>query len=338
VEVIMQYVFGPVPSRRLGQSLGIDPVPMKTCNWNCVYCQLGHTSPPSNQRADFAPVDDVIAEVQEALGDSQEGEIDWLTIVGSGEPTLNAHIGELIARLKSLSRIPVAVLTNGSLLYQPEVRREISGADAILPSLDAGSELLYRKINRALPELSWQRLVEGLIAFRSEYAGHLWVEVMLIKDLNDSDSALEDLARVLTRIKPDEVHLVLPERPPCEPWVAVAEKDRIARAAEILGAVTRVVLPTAGAFKVPEGDDVLDTVAAIIARHPMSEVDLVRALETWNADQVHEALRQLEKTGRAQLVTRHDERYWSGIAARYVKQPMSRCQGEPPSTPEGWSN
>jgi wyosine [tRNA(Phe)-imidazoG37] synthetase (radical SAM superfamily) len=334
----MHYVFGPVPSRRLGQSLGIDPVPMKTCNWNCVYCQLGRTSPPSNQRNDFVPVDEILAEVRQALGDCQEDEIDWLTVVGSGEPTLNAHIGELIAGLKSLSRIPVAVLTNGSLLYQPDVRREISGADAVLPSLDAGSELLYRKINRAMPELTWERLVEGLIAFRSEYAGQLWVELMLIKDLNDSDSALQDLARVLAKIQPDEVHIVLPERPPCEPWVTVAEQERIERAAEILGAVTRVVLPTAITIKIPPGDDVLETVASIIARHPMSEVDLVHAVENWNADQVKAALRELEKTGRAQLVTRHDERYWSGIAARYGKQRVTRCQGEPRRTPEGWTD
>lgn len=171
----MQYVFGPVPSPRLGQSLGIDPIPFKTCNWNCVYCQLGRTAPLTNERRDYFPPDEILTQVKMALDAHQPGEIDWVTFVGSGEPTLHASLGRMIRQVKSLTHVPVAVITNGSLLYLPDVRDELLAADAVLPTLDAGSEALYRTINRPWPELTFERLVEGLITFRQAYARKLWI-------------------------------------------------------------------------------------------------------------------------------------------------------------------
>ena len=176
----MKYVFGPVPSRRLGQSLGIDPVPLKTCNWNCVYCQLGRTRPLTNERKNYFPPEDIVAQVQEAMETHKPGEIDWVTFVGSGETTLHAGLGLMIWRVKSLTQLPVAVITNGSLLYLPDVREELAAADAVLPTLDAGNARLYQKINRPHPEITFERIKEGLSAFRKEYQGKLWVEVMLI--------------------------------------------------------------------------------------------------------------------------------------------------------------
>ena len=196
-------VFGPVPTRRLGQSLGIDPVPLKTCNWNCVYCQLGRSQPVTNVRKEYFDPDDILSQVQEALNAHAAGKIDWITFVGSGETCLHEGIGELIRGIKSMTDLPVAVITNGSLLYLPEVRAALLPADAILPSLDAGNAHLYRRINRAHPELSFERLVDGLIRFRQEYAGRLWVEVMLVKGLNESEEALKEIASVLTQINPD---------------------------------------------------------------------------------------------------------------------------------------
>ena len=132
-------VFGPIPSRRLGQSLGIDPIPLKTCNWNCVYCQLGRSTPLVNERKNYFVPEAILAEVQAALAAHRPGDIDWITFVGSGEPTLHASIGLLIRQVKTLTDLPVAVITNGSLLYLPEVRQELSAADAVLPTLDAGN-------------------------------------------------------------------------------------------------------------------------------------------------------------------------------------------------------
>jgi len=162
----MKYVFGPVPSRRLGQSLGIDPVPLKTCNWNCVYCQLGRSRPMVNERLEYFPPKDILADVEKALASHEPGEIDWITFVGSGETTLHASIGWLIREVKALTNLPVAVITNGALLYLPELRTELSAANAVLPSLDAGSAGLYRAINRPHPEVTFERLLDGLIAFR----------------------------------------------------------------------------------------------------------------------------------------------------------------------------
>ena len=227
----MKFVFGPVPSRRLGQSLGIDPVPLKTCNWNCVYCQLGRTIPLKNERREFFPREDILAEVEQALASHAPGEIDWVTFVGSGETTLHAGIGWLIRQVKLLTHLPVAVITNGSLLYLPEMRCELSPADAVLPSLDAGNARLYRKINRPHPEISFKRLVNGLIAFRKEYQGKLWVEVMLVRGLNDTEAAaLREIATILKSIQPDEVHILQPDRPPVETWVQPPDEEGLLRA------------------------------------------------------------------------------------------------------------
>lgn len=135
----LKYVYGPVPSRRLGQSLGIDTIPLKTCNWNCVYCQLGRTQPLVNERKGYYPSEEILAEVREALEAHKPGEIDWVTFVGSGEPLLHARIGRLIQQVKGMTELPVAVITNGSLLYLLEVRQELVSADAVLPTLDAGT-------------------------------------------------------------------------------------------------------------------------------------------------------------------------------------------------------
>jgi len=176
-------VFGPVPSRRLGQSLGIDPIPPKTCNWNCVYFQLGRSVPVVIQRRHYVSTQTIIAQVQGDLDAHGAGEIDWITFVSSGEPTLHAGFGGVIRAVKAVTDIPVAVITNGSLLYLPEVRREPLPADAVLPTLDAGDQDLYRRINRPWPSLTCNRLLRGLISFREEYPGKLWPEVMLVRGL-----------------------------------------------------------------------------------------------------------------------------------------------------------
>lgn len=314
----MKYVFGPVPSRRLGQSLGIDPIPFKTCNWNCVYCQLGRSTPMINERRDYVPPDDIIAQVKEALAVHRQGEIDWVTFVGSGEPTLHAGLGKMIRQVKVLTDIPVAVITNGSLLYRHDVREELAAADAVLPSLDAGTESLYRKINRPWPDLSFERLVDGLIAFRREFSGKMWIEIMLIKGVNDTETALKDLAAVLRRIGPDEVHINLPIRPPAEPWVTPADEEGLVLASALLGGIARVLVPAEGAFDLSGYGNVVDAVVGVITRHPMREDDLLKTLDRWTPGQVEQALAELAASGRAQVVVRYGRRFWSYVGARYA--------------------
>lgn len=316
----MNYVFGPVPSRRLGQSLGIDTIRLKTCNWNCVYCQLGRSMPLTNERREYIPREEILAEVKSALASHKHGEIDWITFVGSGEPTLHSGIGWLIRQVKSLTEIPVAVITNGSLLYQPEARDELSAADAVLPTLDAGSAALYRQINRPDGEITFERHLQGLVDFRREYRGKLWVEVMLVRGLNDTTEALEDIAKILERVKPEAVHINLPTRPPVETWVQPTDDEGLLRAMSILGNIAKVVHPAEGIFDLGGFQNVVDAVISIITRHPMRQDELEKTLTQWSTGQVSEALAELESSGRAQVVERYGVRFWSASPSRYPQK------------------
>jgi wyosine [tRNA(Phe)-imidazoG37] synthetase (radical SAM superfamily) len=313
----MKVVFGPVPSRRLGQSLGIDTIPLKTCNWNCVYCQLGRTRPVVNERREYIPREEIIDQVREVLAAHRPDDFDWVTFVGSGEPTLHSGIGWLIRAVQELTPHPVAVITNGSLLYLPEVREELAAADAVMPTLDAGTPDLYRRINRPHPDVTHERLATGLVAFGREYGGNLWPEVMLIRGLNDTEEALRDIAAVLRRVNLGEVHINRPTRPPAETWVEPPDEEGLMRARAILGNVAHVVHPIEGTFDLGSCDSPVDAVVNIITRHPMSEGDLIRTLEQWTAGEVREALTDLEASGEAQLVERLGIRFWSASPSYY---------------------
>jgi wyosine [tRNA(Phe)-imidazoG37] synthetase (radical SAM superfamily) len=313
----MKYVFGPGPSRRLGKSLGIDPIPLKTCNWNCVYCQLGRSRPLTNERREYFPREDIIIEVEQALASNEPDQIDWVTLVGSGETTLHASIGWLIRQVKALTRLPVAVITNGSLLYKPELRSELSLADAVLPSLDAGNARLYRKVNRPHPEVSFKRLTDGLFAFRREYQGKLWVEVMLVRGLNDTEFTLSEIAAALKRIQPDEVHILQPTRPPVENWVRPTDDKGLLRAQAIFGDIAKVVHPASGTFDLGGAESLVDAVIGIITRHPMREDELIETLKHFSPEEVTATIAGLEKSGKAQVVERYGIRFWGAAPAYY---------------------
>lgn len=316
----MHYVYGPIPSRRLGRSLGVDPIPFKTCNWNCVYCQLGRTTPMTNERRVYVPTEALLAEVAEALAQQPLGSVDWVSFVGSGEPTLHADIGLMIRRVKAMTGIPVALITNGSLLYLPEVREALCAADAVLPTLVAGDEAIYRAINRPWPELTLERLIEGLANFRAMYHGMLWVEVMLIAGLNDGEPALRALADALRRIQPDQVHITLPDRPPAEPWVTPPDADGLMRATAILGTIAQVVHPAHGIVDPAAHTTLAEAILGMITRHPMREDDLVSALGHWAPAQVAAALAELSASGQAGTVTRYGQRFWCVAGARFAAE------------------
>lgn len=317
----MRYVFGPIPSRRLGRSLGVDPIAFKTCNWNCVYCQLGRSTPLQRERKDYVPPDEVVAEVKEAVAQQGEGAVDWITFGGSGEPTLHASLGRMVREVKAATAAPVAVLTNGSLLYLPEVRADLMPADAVLPTLDAGTEEIYFRVNRPRPELTFDRLVGGLVAFRKAYAGKLWVEVMLVKGLNDSEGALRALAAVLEDVQPDEIHINRPVRPPAEVWVEAPSDETLARASAILGPRAHVVAPRSAVLDLSAYGDIADAVLSILDRHPMSVAELAEALGRWDAARVDAALVDLAATGRVRQVQRLGQTFWASAEARYAWPP-----------------
>ena len=314
----MKYVFGPIPSRRLGQSLGIDTIPLKTCNWNCIYCQLGRSVSLTLERSEYVPRHELLAEVEQALAAYRPGEIDWLTFVGSGEPTLHSGLGWMIRQVKAHTNLPVAVITNGSLLYLPEVRDELSIADAVMPTLDAGNAWLYRQINRAAPRFSFDQLVNGLYLFRQAYSGKLWIEVMLIQGMNDTPEALQELALVLKSIQPDRVHITLPVRPPAEARVRPSDEAGLRRAEEILGAVALVSVPAASEARAARIGELAETVLSVVTRHPMQEEELRILFSRWSEEEVHVALENLARGHKVQAVERDGRHFWSAAAAHYL--------------------
>jgi wyosine [tRNA(Phe)-imidazoG37] synthetase (radical SAM superfamily) len=225
--------------------------------------------------------------------------------------------------------VPVAVITNGSLMDLPAVREELCAADLVVPSLDAGSEALYRRINRAARVWSLERLVRGLSAFRTEFAGRIWVEVMLIRGVNDGEESLRDLAGVLQRIGPDEVHLNLPVRPPAESWVEPPDDAGLARAGEVLGKVARVVSPKTPLLNLAGSKDVVETIVQLVARHPLAEEEIVQAIEQWQVGEPAELLKRLEASGRARRLERGGKGFWTGAEGRYVEKSPSRCHTPP---------
>ncbi len=313
----MKAVFGPIPSRRLGQSLGIDPIPLKTCNWNCVYCQLGRSRPMTNVRKEYVDPNLVLAQVSSVLDAHAPGEIDWLTFVGSGEPTLNSSLGEMIRAVKALTDIPVAVITNGALLFLPEVREDLLSADAVLPSLDAGSAAVYKKINRPHPGVPFDRVFAGLAAFRQVYQGKLWVEIMMVRGVNDTEPILREIARVITQIDPDEVHINQPIRPPAENWVQPTDAEGLLRVRAILGEKVHIFTYPKGHFELGQFENVVEAVLTIITRHPMRQSELERTLQDWGKEEINQALHKLKSSGRAQIVERYGTHFWSAASSYY---------------------
>ena len=327
----MKYVFGPLSSKRLGQSLGVDLLPPKSCTWNCVYCQLGKTKKFATDMQEFFPREGILAEIREALAINKG--IDWITFVGSGETMLYKGIGWLIAEVKKLTSIPVAVITNGSLLYLPEVREELLQADAVLPSLNAGSEALHTQIDRPAQGLTFSQHIEGLVAFRREYKGRLWIEVMLLGGINDSDEALRDLAAVLKEINPDMVHLVLPTRPAPEQEVHLPSEERIERAIAILSEVTTVVHPLKGNMDLRSASDLLKVVTAIVSRHPVQQRELQKAVAECfpgESNKVDAFMQQMLATGCFKLVDHEGEPYWVTVQGEPTIPEQGRLSSEPP--------
>jgi wyosine [tRNA(Phe)-imidazoG37] synthetase (radical SAM superfamily) len=317
-------VFGPVPSRRLGRSLGIDPVPLKTCNWNCVYCQLGRTQPVVNERQAYVPVDRILRDLEDRLQALELGQVDWITIVGSGEPTLHSGIGELIQGIKALSSIPLAVITNGSLLGDEAVCLALCQADAIMPSVNAGNPGLFRHINRPHPAITFERFRLGLQTFRQSYGGAFWPAVMLIRGLNDTSSALEEIAQLLVPLQPDAVHINVPVRPPSESWVQVPDAAGLRRAEEALGYMCSVLVPTSERFVLDGADGVVEAVVNVIARHPMRQKELEEALADLSATDLAIALATIEASGRAQQVERLGDTFWVATGSTFPESIQSR--------------
>jgi wyosine [tRNA(Phe)-imidazoG37] synthetase (radical SAM superfamily) len=234
-----KYLFGPVPSRRLGRSLGVDIIPLKTCTQNCIYCQLGKDAPQTLDRKEYAPVDAVLDELKTKVADGLEA--DFITISGSGEPTLHLGLGRLIDGIRGLTNIPVAVITNGTLLFRADVRDDCCKADVVLPSLDAGDAETFQKMNHPHPELDFEQYIDGLVRFRSEYAGQIWLEVFFCEGINTTEQAISNLKMRIAKIHPDKIQVNTSVRPVVHPEAARVEPEQLEQIAHALSEKAEVI-------------------------------------------------------------------------------------------------
>ncbi len=238
----MRYVYGPVESRRLGFSLGLNLTPYKTCNFDCLYCQLGKTTEPISERKEYIPVSDIVDELSRWLTAHKEdaARLDYITFSGSGEPTLNAAFDDLIAGIRKITNIPVCIITNASLVAIPEVRAALCRADVLVPSLDAATEEVFRAIDRPVVPIKLNDVIEGLVQLRKEFRGALWLEVMLVRGVNDSLEHARALKEIIRRINPDKVQINTPVRATSEPDVCAPVAKRLQEIREILGPGTEI--------------------------------------------------------------------------------------------------
>ena len=264
------YVFGPVPSRRLGRSLGVDLVPFKTCSYDCVYCQLGRTTCRTTERKEWVPLEDVLGDLEARLPTKP----DYITLAGSGEPTLYSRLGELIAGIKAMTDVPVAVLTNGSLFADAEVRAALMQADLVVPSLDAGNAHDFAEANRPHPRIDFDAMVEGLCAFRREFTGQYHLEVLLLGGVTSSRDKVEQIARVARRIDPDRIQLNTVTRPPAESSAMALTKQEMEALAPLFGDKTEIIADFRGPQTAKDSparpSDVLD----VLRRRPCTVEDI----------------------------------------------------------------
>jgi len=271
------HLYGPVPSRRLGRSLGIDIVPHKICTYDCIYCQIGKTTQETLERKEYIPVMEILEEVKRFLKE-ETSSIDHLSLSGSGEPTLHSKIRSIIEGIKAITSIPVAVITNGSLLYEEEVRMDLLQADIVLPSLDAVSSEAFEKVNRPHSEISVDKMIEGLVEFRKVYKGKIWLEILFCKGVNDSQSELIMMKKAVDRIQPDLIHLNTVVRPPSEKWVPPLDQLKMEEIKAFFGEKAYIISEFDRHPSTVSERDVQEGILRILKRRPLSLSDLSKGM------------------------------------------------------------
>ncbi len=284
-----QHIYGPVPSRRLGRSLGIDLVLFKTCTYDCIYCQLGQTTNKTLERKEYVAVPDILSELEEKLLCSDP--FDYISLAGSGEPTLNSGIGDLIIKIKSMTNIPVAVLTNSSLLWMSDIQEALMPADLVLPSLDAGDKFLFRYVNRPHKEISFDQMVDGLAGFTNRYKGEVWLEVLLLAGVTGIRDEVEKINSILRGVKLTRIQMNTVVRPPAEAFATPLSRNQMIALTGILPGKVDIISdfqqgdwPKLSSFDATRND-----VLSLLSRRPCTSADVAHSLSL----QTPEALKHL---------------------------------------------
>lgn len=300
-----KYVFGPVPSRRLGVSLGVDLVRAKTCPLDCVYCEAGATTDLTLERGEYVPVDEVLRQLDEYL--AKQPQLDYVTFSGAGEPTLNSRIGDVIRMVRE--RYPqyrLCLLTNGCLLDDKALIDDLAEVDLVIPSLDASDEAEFIRINRPVPGYSLERLITALVNFRQRFRGAYWLELFIVPGVNDSPEAIARFAEIVRRIAPDKVQLNTLDRPGCVTWIETAPETTVLRFLEAIGRVAPV--EAVGKYRhrrfreATADTDLRQRVLELVNRRPCTAADIAAALG-FTPEQAEKDLAEMVSAGQLTAVS-----------------------------------
>ncbi len=273
----MKTIFGPVPSRRLGFSLGVDIIPYKTCSFDCIYCELGKTTCKTIEPVGTVSPEVVLRELAEVLASSPLT-IDYITLSGSGEPTLHPHLDLIIKEIKKIASIPVALITNGSLLFKEEVLEKVLKADVIIPSLDAPDPAVFETVNRPDPSLTFDQLIAGLVSLGKLKGPRIWLEVLLLKGINDSPGHIEQFFNHIEKIKPEKIQLNTVVRPPVEGYAEPLSYAQLKEIQKVLGPRAEIISPSSRENAQPIGSVIASEIRAMVARRPCTAEDIAQCL------------------------------------------------------------
>jgi wyosine [tRNA(Phe)-imidazoG37] synthetase (radical SAM superfamily) len=292
----MTYIFGPVPSRRLGLSLGVDLIPFKTCTYDCLYCEVGRTSNKTSLIKSYVPVATMLRELAEKLRQVQP---DVITLAGSGEPTLYSEIDQVIAFIKNTTQIRVALLTNGSLLWKEEIRNKVLKTDLMMPTLSSAFEKTFKRIHRPDRGLHLADIIEGYIALRKIYKGELVLELFLLKGINDTEEEIQALKGVIDRINPDKVQLNTVVRPPAESQALALDQERLEEVKTFLGDKAEIIADVHPHQRRNQYDSLQEVLLETVRRRPMRAADLANVLNL-PLSEVESLLKELLLKGKIQ--------------------------------------
>jgi len=320
----MKYLFGPVYSRRLGYSLGIDLLPPKICSLNCVYCEVGPTTDLTCERQEFVPTADILREIDQVLAQGVGSRpIDVFTLTAMGEPTLHSGLGEIIAYLKARTDKPVALLTNGTLFADPEVRAAVAGADIVIPSLDAARQESFERVNQPAKELDLEKIIAGLALFTREFKGEVWLEILLVRDMNDSLEDLQALQEAVRRIDPTRVQLNTVARPPMDERARPVSPEKMRQAAAMMaegynGQVDILVdfqaMAQNEAARVQNQSALLGReIAALLQRRPCPLMEIDKALFINDSQLTLACLQSLMADGRVEKTVHNGKEFYQFV-------------------------
>lgn len=294
-----KYVYGPIPSRKLGKSIGVCPIEEGHCNYSCVYCQLGNIKKMKNKVESYFPPEDILKEFKEYI--KNDIDYDVVTIVGDGDPSLYADLEELVLGLKEITDRPIALISNGALLVEESFRRALMHVDIVLPSIDATSEEMFKKINRPHGTIKYRDYIEALTSFSKEFKGQLWIETMIVKGINDNKEFYLDLKDILEKIDYDKLYISTPVRPPTEDFVKEPSEEAIDEAIEILGGISINKL-SAQSFGSGIEDD-YEAIISIIKRHAMNQFEITSFLQDRKNQDPENILKRLDKDENVEVIT-----------------------------------